>query len=131
MIRKFCFLMTIFIVFDVGTTGILLDDLLVAENCQAAKTTNTASSAAAITTIVAADKKTVTSPGMLACGDERTGKTFSEAIFNNAVAVATPVESVITNDTSKNSITENHMLQGPRQVARNLYLRHKIETIKI
>ena len=107
----------------------LLDDLLVAEICLAAETTS-APPAAAITTTVAADRQTVRSPGMCACGDKRTEKTFPEAIFNNAIAVVTPVVSAINGYTGKDTITENNVLQRPRQVTRNLYLFHKTETIK-
>ncbi|XP_034703107.1 serine/threonine-protein phosphatase BSL3-like isoform X2 [Vitis riparia] len=96
--------------------GMLLDDLIVAEICHAAETTNDASPAAATTTTVAAAKQTGRLPGMCAGGDERTGETFPEAISDNVVAVETPIDSAINGDTSKDMITEKDMLQGLRTV---------------
>ena len=108
----------------------LLDDLIVAENCHAAETTNDASPAAATTTTVAAAKQTGRLPGMCAGGDERTGETSPEAISDNVVAVETPIDSAINGHTSKDMITEKDMLQGLRQVTRNLYLCHQIQPTK-
>nr|CAN79241.1 hypothetical protein VITISV_016224 [Vitis vinifera] len=84
--------------------GMLLDDLIVAENCHAAETTNDASPAAATTTTVAAAKQTGRLPGMCAGGDERTGETFPEAISDNVVAVETPIDSAINGDTMDTSV---------------------------
>lgn len=97
-------------------TGVLLDDLLVAEDSRA--------------TSAASDKQSGRAPVVCADGDARTVGTFSVASSYGGVVVEPPLDSATNGDTSKEMGTEHDMLQEPRHVSRNLYVCHNIQTIK-
>lgn len=91
--------------------GVLLDDLLVAEDLAAAETTNAASHAAAA---AAASVQ----PGRLASRygftDERTRQTMPEAAPDGSVVLGNPVAPPVNGDIYTDISTENAMLQGQR-----------------
>lgn len=90
-------------------TGVLLDDLLVAEDFAAAET-----SAASHAAIAAANVQEGRLAGRYGFGDERTRQTVPDAVNDGSVvlgnAVAPPVNGNMYTDIS----TENVMLQGSR-----------------
>lgn len=94
------------------SVGVLLDDLLVAEDLAAAETTSAASHAAAAAAVsnVPAGRST----GRYAYGDERTRQSGPEAVPDGSVVLGSPVAPPINGDMYTDISTENAMLQGPR-----------------
>lgn len=98
-------------------TGVLLDDLLVAEDLAAAETTTAASHAAA-----AAAASNVQA-GRLAGRygfDDRTRQTMPEAAPDGAVVLGNPVAPPLNGDMYTDISTENAMLQGSRLASYNI-----------
>ncbi|KAH7661704.1 Serine/threonine protein phosphatase BSU1 protein [Dioscorea alata] len=91
--------------------GVLLDDLLVAEDLAAAETTNAASHAAAATAISSVQ---VGRTGRYGFGDEGTRQNIPESVPEGAVVLGTPVAPPANGDMHTDISTENAMLQGPR-----------------
>lgn len=92
--------------------GVLLDDLLVAEDLAAAETTSAASHAAAAA--AAANVQVGRSPARSTYADERQGQTGPEAVPGSAVVLGTPVAPPVNGDMYADISTENAMLQGQR-----------------
>lgn len=91
--------------------GVLLDDLLVAEDLAAAETTSAASHAAAAAAVnIQAGRLT----GRYGFGDERTRQTDPEAVNDGSVVLGTPVAPPVNGDMYSDISTENATLQGPR-----------------
>ncbi|XP_056863742.1 serine/threonine-protein phosphatase BSL3 isoform X1 [Raphanus sativus] len=93
--------------------GVLLDDLLVAEDLAAAETTSAASHAAAE---AAANSPPGRSPGRYGFSDERTGELPESA--PDAVVLGSPVAPPANGDMHTDISTENAMLPGTRQHCR-------------
>ncbi|KAL4333297.1 hypothetical protein GQ457_07G035860 [Hibiscus cannabinus] len=81
--------------------GVLLDDLLIAEDLAAAETT--AASHARL-------------PGRYGFIDERARQTMTEAVHDGAVVLGTPVAPPVNGDMYADISTENVMLQGSRRM---------------
>ena len=92
--------------------GVLLDDLLVAEDLTAAETTSAASHAAAAASNVQAGRLL----GRYGFADERAQETIPEAVPDGAVVLGNPVAPPINGDMYTDISTENAMLQGSRYV---------------
>lgn len=92
-------------------TGVLLDDLLVAEDLAAAETTNAALHAAAA---AAANSPAGRSPGRCLFMDERTRQGVPDANGDGAVVLGSPVAPPINGDMCTDISTENALLQGSR-----------------
>ncbi|XP_075075541.1 serine/threonine-protein phosphatase BSL3 isoform X6 [Nicotiana tabacum] len=92
--------------------GVLLDDLLVAEDFAAAETTSAASHAAA----AAAGRIA----GRYGFGDERTRQTDPEVINDGSVVLGTPVAPPINGDMYSDISTENATLQGSRRLIKGV-----------
>lgn len=96
----------------ISGTGVLLGDLLVAEDLAAAETTSAASHAAAAA--AASSLQPGRSPGRYIAGNERTRQANPEAVPDGAVVLGTPVAPPVNGDMYTDISTENAMLQGPR-----------------
>lgn len=94
-----------------SAVGVLLDDLLVAEDLAAAETTTAASHAAAA---AAASNVQSRLPGRYGFVDERTRQTIPEAAPDGSVVLGNPVAPPINGDMYTDISTENAMLQGTR-----------------
>lgn len=92
--------------------GVLLDDLLVAEDLAAAETTTAASHAAAAA--AASNVHAGRLPGRYAFVDERTRQTMPEAVPDGSVVLGNPVAPPVNGDMYTDISTENAMLQGSR-----------------
>lgn len=94
--------------------GVLLDDLLVAEDLAAAETTTAASHAAA----AAAQSNLPPGrlPGRYGFIDERTRQIMPEAAPDGAVVLGNPVAPPVNGDMYADISTENALLQGSRLV---------------
>lgn len=90
--------------------GVLLDDLLVAEDLAAAETTSAASHAAA----AAANLQDGRLAGRYGFGDERTKQTVSEAVNDGSVVLGNAVAPPVNGDMYTDISTKNVMLQGSR-----------------
>ncbi|XP_055830621.1 serine/threonine-protein phosphatase BSL3-like isoform X1 [Solanum dulcamara] len=95
--------------------GVLLDDLLVAEDLAAAETTSAASHAAA-----AVDVQAGRLTGRYGFGDERTRQTDPEAVNDGSVVLGTPVAPPVNGDMYSDISTENATLQGPRRLIKGV-----------
>ena len=93
------------------TAGMLLDDLLVAEDLAAAETTSAASHAAAA---AAAANALGRSPGGYIFSNERSRHTIPEAVPDGAVVLGTPVAPPVNGDTYTDISSDNVILLGPR-----------------
>ncbi|OIT26652.1 PREDICTED: serine/threonine-protein phosphatase BSL3 isoform X2 [Nicotiana attenuata] len=89
--------------------GVLLDDLLVAEDLAAAETTSAASHAAAGRIA-----------GRYGFGDERTRQTDPEVVNDGSVVLGTPVAPPINGDMYSDISTENATLQGSRRLIKGV-----------
>lgn len=92
--------------------GVLLDDLLVAEDLAAAETTSAASHAAAAA--AASNLQAGRSAGRYGFVDERSRQTNGEAASDGAVVLGNPVAPPVNGDMYTDISTENAMLQGSR-----------------
>ena len=92
--------------------GVLLDDLLVAEDLAAAETTTAASHAAAAA--AASNAQVGRLPGRYGFVDDRMRQTMPEAAADGAVVLANPVAAPVNGDMYSDISTENAMLQGSR-----------------
>ncbi|KAJ6819203.1 serine/threonine-protein phosphatase BSL3 isoform X1 [Iris pallida] len=97
--------------------GVLLDDLLVAEDLAAAETTSAASHAAAA---AASNVQPGRSPGRYPFSDERTRQGIPEAAPDGAVVLGTPVAAPVNGDMYTDISSENAMLQGPRRLSKGV-----------
>ncbi|KAJ4903091.1 Serine/threonine-protein phosphatase BSL3 [Raphanus sativus] len=95
--------------------GVLLDDLLVAEDLAAAETTSAASHAAAE---AAANSPPGRSPGRYGFSDERTGELPESA--PDAVVLGSPVAPPANGDMHTDISTENAMLPGTRRTSKGV-----------
>lgn len=95
-------------------TGVLLDDLLVAEDLAAAETTSAASHAAAAA--AASNMQQGRLQGRYGFGEDRNGEPVSDAAGDGAVVVGNPVAPPVNGDIYTDISTENAMLQGSRYV---------------
>ncbi|GFZ17728.1 BRI1 suppressor 1 (BSU1)-like 2 [Actinidia rufa] len=96
--------------------GVLLDDLLVAEDLAAAETTSAASHAAAAASNAQAGRL----PGRYVFADERARETIPEAVPDGAVVLGNPVTPPINGDMYSDISTENVMLQGSRRLSKGV-----------
>ncbi|XP_020276756.1 serine/threonine-protein phosphatase BSL3 isoform X1 [Asparagus officinalis] len=96
--------------------GVLLGDLLVAEDLAAAETTSAASHAAAA---AASSIQPGRSPGRFTTNDER-NRQSPEAVPDGAVVLGTPVAPPINGDMHTDISSENAMLQGPRRLSKGV-----------
>ncbi|KAK4286300.1 hypothetical protein QN277_002872 [Acacia crassicarpa] len=96
--------------------GVLLDDLLVAEDLASAETTNAASQAAAAAYNVQAGRI----PGRYGFIDDRNRQTMSEPTGDGSVVLGNPVAPPINGDMYTDISTENAMLQGPRRTSKGV-----------
>ncbi|XP_038976521.1 serine/threonine-protein phosphatase BSL3-like [Phoenix dactylifera] len=105
----------------ISDAGVLLDDLLVAEDLAAAETTSAASHAAAAAAAanVQAGRSPGT-PGRFTYADERSKQTIPEAVPDGAVVLGTPVAPPVNGDMYTDISTENAMLQGPRRLSKGV-----------
>jgi hypothetical protein len=92
--------------------GVLLDDLLVAEDLAAAETTSAASHAAAVA--AASNVQAGRVPGRYGFVDERNRQTMPEAAPDGSVVLGSPVAPPVNGDMYTDISTENAMLPGPR-----------------
>lgn len=93
--------------------GVLLDDLLVAEDLAAAETTSAASHAAAsaaVSNVQAAGRL----GGRYGFVDERTTQNDAGGPDDDAVVLGSPVAPPVNGDVYTDISTENAMLQGSR-----------------
>ncbi|XP_076942797.1 serine/threonine-protein phosphatase BSL3-like [Bidens hawaiensis] len=99
--------------------GVLLDDLLVAEDLAAAEMTSAASHAAAA---AAASNAQVGGrpPGRYGFGDDRTRQPNSETDANSAVVLGDPVAPPANGDMYTDVSTENAMLPGSRRLSKGV-----------
>ncbi|KAJ6829720.1 serine/threonine-protein phosphatase BSL3 isoform X1 [Iris pallida] len=97
--------------------GVLLDDLLVAEDLAAAETTSAASHAAAA---AASNVQPGRSPGRYPFADERIRQGIPEAAPDGAVVLGTPVAPPVNGDMYTDISSENAMLQGPRRLSKGV-----------
>ncbi|KAF8098259.1 hypothetical protein N665_0270s0030 [Sinapis alba] len=95
--------------------GVLLDDLLVAEDLAAAETTSAASHAAAV---AATNSPPGRSPGRYGFSDERTGELLESA--PDAVVLGSPVAPPVNGDMYTDISTENAMLPGTRRTSKGV-----------
>lgn len=91
--------------------GVLLDDLLVAEDLAAAETTTAASHAAAAA--AASNVQEGRMPGRYGF-DDRPRQIMTEAAADGSVVLGNPVAPPMNGDIYTDISTENAMLQGPR-----------------
>ncbi|XP_019232522.1 PREDICTED: serine/threonine-protein phosphatase BSL3-like isoform X2 [Nicotiana attenuata] len=89
--------------------GVLLDDLLVAEDLAAAETTSAASHAAAGRIA-----------GRYGFGDERARQTDPEVVNDGSVVLGTPVAPPVNGDMYSDISTENATLQGSRRLIKGV-----------
>lgn len=96
--------------------GVLLDDLLVAEDLAAAETTSAASHAAA------ANASNIQSrlPGRYGFADERTRESDSDTNPDGSVVLGNPVAPPLNGDMYTDISTENAMLQGSRRLSKGV-----------
>lgn len=93
-------------------TGVLLDDLLVAEDLAAAETTTAASQAAAAA--AASNVHSGKISGRYGFVDEGSRQAMHEAVPDGAVVLGNPVAPPINGDMYNDISTENAMLPGSR-----------------
>lgn len=93
-------------------TGVLLDDLLVAEDLAAAETTSAASHAAAAA--AASNVQLGRLQGGYRFTDDRTRESVPDASGDGAVVVGNPVAPPVNGDIYTDISTENAMHQGSR-----------------
>lgn len=93
-------------------TGVLLDDLLVAEDLAAAETTSAASHAAAAA--AASNVQMPRLPGRYGYVDERTRQTMPEVVQDGSVVLGSPVAPSMNGDMYTDIGTENAVLPGSR-----------------
>ncbi|XP_057748777.1 serine/threonine-protein phosphatase BSL3 isoform X2 [Arachis stenosperma] len=98
--------------------GVLLDDLLVAEDLAAAETTPAASHAAAAA--AASNAQVGQLPGRYGFVDDRTRQTTLEAAPDGSVVLGNPVAAPVNGDMYSDISTENAMLQGPRRTTKGV-----------
>ncbi|OEL36207.1 Serine/threonine-protein phosphatase BSL2-like protein [Dichanthelium oligosanthes] len=98
--------------------GVLLDDLLVAEDLAAAETTNAANHAAA--SAAATNLQAGRAPGRYAYNDERTRQTATESGSDGAVVLGTPVAPPVNGDMYTDISPENAVLQGQRRLSKGV-----------
>lgn len=92
--------------------GVLLDDLLCAEDLAAAETTTAASHAAAAAAI--ANVQVGKSVGRYAFNDERSRQVVSDSVSDGSIMLGSPVAPPLNGDVYTDISTENAMLQVPR-----------------
>lgn len=92
--------------------GVLLDDLLVAEDLAAAETTSAASHAAAAAAASNGQEGRLT--GRYGFTDDTARQSVPEAVPDGAVVLGNPVAPPINGDMYTDISTENAMLQGSR-----------------
>lgn len=92
--------------------GVLLDDLLVAEDLAAAETTTAANHAAA--SAAATNVQSGRTPGRYAYNDERARQTAPESAQDGSVVLGTPVAPPVNGDMYTDISPENAVLQGQR-----------------
>ncbi|CAN4120154.1 unnamed protein product [Withania somnifera] len=96
--------------------GVLLDDLLVAEDLAAAETTSEASHAAAAAANLQAGRLAV----RYGFGDERTRQTVPDAVNDGSVVLGNAVAPPVNGDMYTDISTENVMLQGSRRLSKGV-----------
>lgn len=96
----------------VYAAGVLLDDLLVAEDLAAAETTTAASQAAAAA--AASNVQVGRGPGRYGFIDDRTRQTMPDTAADGAVVLGNPVAPAVNGDIYTDISTENAVLQGSR-----------------
>ncbi|KAL2331876.1 hypothetical protein Fmac_019457 [Flemingia macrophylla] len=101
---------------NVYASGILLDDLLVAEDLAAAETTAAASHAAAAA--AASNVQAGRLPGRYGFADDRSRQTLPEAAADGSVVLGNPVAPPMNGDIYTDISTENAMLPVPRTLNR-------------
>uniref|UniRef100_A0A804M0N6 Serine/threonine-protein phosphatase n=1 Tax=Zea mays TaxID=4577 RepID=A0A804M0N6_MAIZE len=97
--------------------GVLLDDLLVAEDLAAAETTNAANHAAA--NAAATNLQAGRTPGKYAY-NEQTRQTITESGPDGAVVLGTPVAPPVNGDMYTDISPENAVLQGQRRLSKGV-----------
>ncbi|KAI3775967.1 hypothetical protein L1987_45727 [Smallanthus sonchifolius] len=98
--------------------GVLLDDLLVAEDLAAAEMTSAASHAAAVA--AASNAQAGRLPGRYGFADDRTRQTTPEAASDGAVVLGNPVAPPVNGHMYTDISTENAMLQGSRRLSKGV-----------
>ncbi|KAJ8529105.1 hypothetical protein K7X08_035940 [Anisodus acutangulus] len=98
--------------------GVLLDDLLVAEDLAAAETTSAASHAAAAAASYNMQDGRIT--GRYGFGDERTRQTVPEEVNDGSVILGSPVAPPVNGDMFTDISTENAVLQGSRKLGKGV-----------
>ncbi|KAH9311050.1 hypothetical protein KI387_026085, partial [Taxus chinensis] len=100
--------------------GVLLDDLLVAEDLAAAETTSAASHAAAVAATAIANAQPGTNMRSYAYGDGRTRHLPPETVSDGAVVMGSPVAPPINGDMFRDISTENAMIPGQRRFGKGV-----------
>ena len=103
----------------VFVAGVLLDDLLVAEDLAAAETTSAASHAAAAAAVSNVQEGRLS--GRYGFTDERTRQTIPEVVPDGAVVLGNPVAPPVNGDMYNDISTENVVLQGSRYTCSCIY----------
>ncbi|KAK6144164.1 hypothetical protein DH2020_020984 [Rehmannia glutinosa] len=101
-----------------STLGVLLDDLLVAEDLAAAETTSAASHAAAAA--ASSNMQQGRLQGRYSFTDDRNGATVPDAAADGAVVVGNPVAPPVNGDIYTDISTENATLQGSRRLSKGV-----------
>ncbi|KAF5767877.1 putative protein-serine/threonine phosphatase [Helianthus annuus] len=97
--------------------GVLLDDLLVAEDLAAVEMTSAASQAAAAA--AASNAQSARLPGRYGFADDRTRQT-TEAPSDGSVVLGNPVAPPVNGDMYTDISTENAMFQGSRRLSKGV-----------
>ncbi|XP_075520061.1 serine/threonine-protein phosphatase BSL3-like isoform X2 [Primulina tabacum] len=102
--------------------GVLLDDLLVAEDLAAAETTSAASHAAshAAAAAAASNMQQARLQGRYGFNDDRTRASVPDEDIDSSVVVGSPVATPVNGDMYTDISTENAMLQGSRRLSRGV-----------
>ncbi|KAI8568163.1 hypothetical protein RHMOL_Rhmol02G0176000 [Rhododendron molle] len=98
--------------------GVLLDDLLVAEDLAAAETTSAASHAAAAAAASNGQEGRLT--GRYGFTDDTARQSVPEAVPDGAIVLGNPVAPPINGDMYTDISTENAMLQGSRRLSKGV-----------
>ncbi|MQL99092.1 hypothetical protein Taro_031811 [Colocasia esculenta] len=98
--------------------GVLLDDLLAAEDLAAAETTSAALHAAAAAASTNLQQGKV--PGRYGFVNDRARQGVSDAVQDGAVVLGSPVAPPVNGDMYTDISTENAMLQGPRRLSKGV-----------
>ncbi|XP_020093215.1 serine/threonine-protein phosphatase BSL2 homolog isoform X1 [Ananas comosus] len=100
--------------------GVLLDDLLVADDLAAGETTSTASHAAGAAGTTATNAQVARSPRGFTYADERMRQSSPDAVPDSPIVVGVPVAPPVNGDMNTDISPENAILQGQRRLSKGV-----------